>query len=368
MKPRHLISLCFVLALLAAKGPTHKATKNLQRILQQLDDARAQLRAAKKNERASTRILSELDALRFKTARSLRKLDQQLKAQQQKVGQLKGRVQVDQKEVHKIQQRLRSRLRSLSMLGRLGPWRILLAAKSLDQLALRRVLIKRIAVHDAILLRSLQRGRLRLSDDQQALLDAFDTLRQQRDDSKAALAALQQSRAERAAAIQKFGAQRGSLELQIEALRQSEKKLRQLIWRSSPHKIVKKGLAKLRGQLPWPVLGRVEPSQGGWNLRAARGLPVSAIAAGRIVHAGFLRAYGGLVIVDHGHGFHSLYAHLDSISVSTGQTIGAGARLGSLGDSESMDGVKLYFELRRNGRPVTLKHWLSRQARLPAQK
>lgn len=362
---RKFFGIVFLLALLGANSPKSKATKNLQQVLQQLGTARAQLRAAKKDERASTRALSDLDALRFSARRSLRKLEKQLAAQEQKVGSLKGQVQVDQGELHKIKSALRKRLQSLSMLGLLGPWRLLLTAKSLDQLALRRVLFKRIAIHDAELLRQLARGRLRLTDDQQALLDAVHELRQQRDQAKSALTELDLSREARAKAIQEFGAKRGSLELQIEALRQSEKKLRREIWRSSPHKIVKEGLAKLRGQLPWPVLGRVERDKGGWNLRAAKGLPVQAIAAGRVVHAGFLRAYGGLVIIDHGHGFHSLYAHLNNISVNSNQDIKRGARLGRLGDSESMDGPKLYFELRRGGRPVNLKFWMSKQALLP---
>ena len=365
MKMRQLIVLVFLFAVLGAKKPLGKAAQNLQQVLGQLAEARTQLRAAKRDERANTQALSDVDALMFRARRSLKKIEADLALQEKTVGHLRGQVHVDQAAVDKLKNRLRKRLRSLSMLGTLGPWRVLLAAKSLDQLALRRVLIKKVTIYDAELLGTLRQGRVRLSDDQQALLNALEALRQQRDASQATLKELELSRVARADAIQHFGKKRSSLELQIEALRQSEKKLRHLIWRHSPHKKNQEGLAKLRGQLPWPAPGRVEANNGGWNLRAAKGLPVRAIAAGRVVHAGFLRAYGGLVIIDHGHGFHSLYAHLDNISVKTNQTIKRATRLGSLGDSESLDGPKLYFELRRGGRPVNLKYWLSKQARLP---
>lgn len=348
-------------AALAANNP-----KQLHNVTKKLSDAMAQLRAVKRDERATTRALSDLDSARFRTQRALRRLDKELQAQTLKVGDLQGQVQVDETALAKLQAQLRRRLRALAQVGQLGPLRILLGSDSLDQFALRRVLLRRIAAHDALLLRQLKQGQYRLSADQQALVDALELLKQQRDETREALSQLEQSREERAEAVLKLGAKRGTLELQIEVLRESEKKLRHEIWRHAKPKGEAVGLAKLRGQIPWPVLGPVEPGKGGgWNLRAAKGQVVHAVAAGTVVHAGFLRAYGVLVIIDHGHGFHSLCAHLDQLNVKTGQAVPAGANLGSVGESESLDGPKLYFELRRGGRPVSLKNWLSRKARLP---
>jgi septal ring factor EnvC (AmiA/AmiB activator) len=83
------------------------------------------------------------------------------------------------------------------------------------------------------------------------------------------------------------------------------------------------------------------------------------VAPGRVVYAGWFRGYGNLVIVDHGEGYHTLAAHLASMSTAMGEEVGAGALLGTVGDTGSMRGPSLYFEVRERGRPVDPLAWLA---------
>jgi septal ring factor EnvC (AmiA/AmiB activator) len=98
--------------------------------------------------------------------------------------------------------------------------------------------------------------------------------------------------------------------------------------------------------------------QKGVDIRAPAGAEVRAIAPGRVAHAGWFRGYGNLVIVDHGDGFHSLVAHLASMNTAMGEEVEAGTLLGTVGDSGSLKGPYLYFELREGGRPVDPGAWL----------
>jgi septal ring factor EnvC (AmiA/AmiB activator) len=132
------------------------------------------------------------------------------------------------------------------------------------------------------------------------------------------------------------------------------------------------GLRARRGQLPFPVKGLVEVGFGrvvnprfntvtvqkGLDLRAAQGSPVSAIAPGTVVYAGWLKGYGTLVIVDHGDGYHSLYAHLAHSEVEVGNAVEEGERLGAVGDTGSLKGAYLYFEIRKGGQAVDPLPWL----------
>ncbi len=97
----------------------------------------------------------------------------------------------------------------------------------------------------------------------------------------------------------------------------------------------------------------------GIDLRAPRGAPVRAVAAGRVAWAGWFKGYGNLVILDHGDGYHSLVAHLASMSTATGEQVAQGALLGTVGDTESTKGSFLYFEIRERGRPVDPRGWIS---------
>jgi len=85
----------------------------------------------------------------------------------------------------------------------------------------------------------------------------------------------------------------------------------------------------------------------GIDLRGEMGDPVKAVDNGVVVYAGWNDwGYGNMVVVDHGFGWQSLYAHLAEVNVICGQEVYAGDKLGSVGDTGEADGVHLHFELR----------------------
>jgi septal ring factor EnvC (AmiA/AmiB activator) len=99
--------------------------------------------------------------------------------------------------------------------------------------------------------------------------------------------------------------------------------------------------------------------QNGVDIEAPAGAPVHAVAPGRVVHAGWFKGYGNLIIVDHGGGYHTLVAHLATMRTAMGEDVEAGEVLGTVGDSGSLKGPYLYFELREKGKPVDPRPWLA---------
>lgn len=92
-----------------------------------------------------------------------------------------------------------------------------------------------------------------------------------------------------------------------------------------------------------------------WNLEA--GTPVQAVGPGLVVYAARFEGYGKTVILDHGSGYHSVYAHLGEVGVEAGQFVGRADKLGLSGQTGSLEGPKLYFELRKDGRPIDPTPW-----------
>jgi septal ring factor EnvC (AmiA/AmiB activator) len=98
----------------------------------------------------------------------------------------------------------------------------------------------------------------------------------------------------------------------------------------------------------------------GIEIAAAQGTPVNAIAAGRVLFAGWFRGYGQMVILDHGSGDLSVSGYLEEVRVAAGDSVAAGQPIGSVGETGSSSGPGLYFEIRHDGKAVDPQLWLAK--------
>ncbi len=96
----------------------------------------------------------------------------------------------------------------------------------------------------------------------------------------------------------------------------------------------------------------------GLTWRIESGTDVLVVASGTVAWVGEMKGYGPVVIVDHGDKFVSLYAHLSRTAVEAGEELDAGDRIGAVGEAGSLEGPKLYFELRRGEQPIDPAPWL----------
>lgn len=126
-----------------------------------------------------------------------------------------------------------------------------------------------------------------------------------------------------------------------------------------------------KGAMPWPVEGRLvhrfgnPRNQGkmrwqGVSLQAEAGSTVSAVHHGRVVFADWLRGSGLLLVLDHGEGFMSLYAHNDSLLREVGDWVEVGSAIATVGSSGGQDQASLYFEIRKDGEPTDPLAWVAR--------
>jgi murein DD-endopeptidase MepM/ murein hydrolase activator NlpD len=87
----------------------------------------------------------------------------------------------------------------------------------------------------------------------------------------------------------------------------------------------------------------------GIDIAVGSGTPVVAAAAGTVIQAGWLGGYGNLVVVDHGNGLATAYAHNSSLAVGVGQAVGQGEVLAYSGSTGNSSGPHVHFEVRVNG-------------------
>jgi septal ring factor EnvC (AmiA/AmiB activator) len=200
-------------------------------------------------------------------------------------------------------------------------------------------------------------------------------------------ALLERTEAELAQAAERLERARGRRRASLEIIRSDRSKRRQAMdeLQSAAQELgrVVEGLAgdaplpeldiaKFRGLLDWPADGGVSAGFGtvvhprfktrvphpGLDIAAELGARIRSVFDGRVVFSDWMRGYGLTAIVDHGGGVLSIYAHASALLVEPGEAVARGQLLGLVGDTGSLSGAYLYFELREDGAPTDPVDWL----------
>ena len=212
--------------------------------------------------------------------------------------------------------------------------------------------------------RELAHKKEELSQQRRLLAEVQDSVRKDGEKKKQLLASLRQ---------EKDGRVRALKELEQAALR-LQKMIEEMSRRGVgkvPELPAGTGLDAMRGKLEWPVRGQVTGGFGktkhpefatevfrkGIDIEAPIGEEIRAVEKGRVVFAERFSGYGKMVIIDHGERYFSVYAHLSEILKKTGDAVQRGETLGTVGDSDSLAGSRLYFEMRKDGKSIDPLPW-----------
>lgn len=136
-------------------------------------------------------------------------------------------------------------------------------------------------------------------------------------------------------------------------------------------------ISRYKGKLDWPVQGTIlrkfgiilDPEfgtkrpQNGLDLRVPKGRPVRAVYSGRVLYADWFKNYGNLIILDHGEKVTSFYAHCDALLVAKGDFVEKEQIIAKSGDTGSLEGPMLHFEVREKTKAVDPQKWLKRRKR-----
>ncbi|MEE8509057.1 MAG: peptidoglycan DD-metalloendopeptidase family protein [Myxococcota bacterium] len=280
------------------------------------------------------------------------------------------------RRLERVRRAMSDRAAALYRAGDLGAVRMLFSAESLREFLSRVYALRILLTHDAELL-----ARHRSESEALGLAEtrareasvANDEAAAQRQERAQQLRQEQALKRALAARVHADRSRERSALVELEtATRALEETLASL--GSSRERPPLEGLffSALRGALEPPVaapiaseFGRVVDTEfqtqtlrKGVEFLAPLGSPVRAVAAGRVGFAGWFRGYGRLVILDHGDHYFTVSGHLDSIEVEVGDDVVAGQRIGSVGETGSLSGPRLYFEIRRGGRSLDPRQWI----------
>ena len=135
------------------------------------------------------------------------------------------------------------------------------------------------------------------------------------------------------------------------------------------------GFVALKGALPMPVQGEVVVPFGyhrdqrpynvksfhsGINIMADLGTRVRALYNGQVIYASWFKGYGNMMIIDHGEHYYTLSAQLEQLLKESGDTVQTGDVVGTVGDTATLSGPGLYFEIRHYGKPLDPVLWFKK--------
>jgi septal ring factor EnvC (AmiA/AmiB activator) len=387
-----------------AKAPrAHESREQLKEVQRELGREREKVQAARRKEASLSRELAALeDDLRAKT-KLLKDLEGKLRGSAQRIAKLSHDIGGTEARLQRSRNLLRQRLRAMYKQGRLGYVRVLLSADDLSSAGRRLKYLSALAAQDQRLIKvyntslaDLSQKRADFERYKQEVAEATEkaaTTRgqivEEQRKYRALLVKVREEKADHLAAVKELEKSAKDLQALIARL-QSEEERQRRASRTAPRRQGSRGegggkekeesldirddgrFARLRGKLPWPANGTLASTFGrqehprfhtvtfnrGIEITAPHGRDILAVAEGTVIYADWFKGYGRLVILDHGSGYFTLYAHAADFLVKTGDGVSGGQVIAKVGDSGSLEGSQLYFELRHKGKPQDPLAWL----------
>ncbi|MBQ3346274.1 MAG: peptidoglycan DD-metalloendopeptidase family protein [Synergistaceae bacterium] len=281
----------------------------------------------------------------------------------------------EQVKIDELSHKMSERLVDMYKYGDAGRMRTLFASRSVFEAVENAYLLKCMNDRDEAILSQLQEkvqnmdlSRRTMDDHQARLREKSEAVQTQRDKYKQSIK--DTNRFITSLQRQKALAEKAALEAE-EAQKAAGAMIAELQRKRARAFIPATGKGS---KFDWPVRGamsspfgyRIHPIlkrkilHAGIDIASPNGTPVKTAAPGEVIYNGWLRGYGRVVVIDHGRGFSTLYAHLSASLVHEGQIVKAGANIARVGRTGNVTGYHLHFEVRVYGTPADPIRYLKR--------
>ena len=292
-------------------------------------------------------------------------LDAEIAEISSRVRSVQARIDATQAEIDQIQDMATSQAVALYKSGSGESLEALLDSQSLSELDNKIELMGVAAQENTTSL--IRYGRLRVTIEAQhrELFAAQEELETTRADQAATLANLNEKHTELAANLAELESRLDKEQAHEQILAKQERELEQDILAAQAGRAVAAKGVSTSGYI-WPLGGAITSYYGprwgrmhtGIDIDGTTGQPIVASKDGRVIVASYYGGYGNAVVVDHGGGASTLYAHMSALNVSNGQSVSQGQVVGYVGATGNVTGDHLHFEVRVNGSPQDPMNYL----------
>ena len=343
--------------------------QQLNSVQQQIEAQQRKAELARRKEQTIAEqlraIQQELDTAEdeYETVNDqLENTEQHIKANVEISNRLTKKLEVQTKTLHR-------RIRDIYKNGQVNYLDVLLGAKDFNDFVGRMDILKKILAYDNALIQGTKADRETLRKAKEQLEADRAKIVELRKLAAAKREQVAERRQERRGVLNAATYERETAERAYRELIETSRQIEQMIKRIQSGE---KNIGGSTGTMTWPAEGeitspfgwRVHPIFGtqrlhtGIDIGADYGDAIRAADGGVVIHADWMGGYGNAVIIDHGNGISTLYAHNSQLLVDEGQTVAKGQTVARCGSTGYSTGPHLHFEVRQNGSPVNPLNYL----------
>ncbi len=364
-----IIAVLMILGLMASVVPVFVSASQaeINRQQQKKNEAQQQLETTKTKREKTLQAMESLEKEAGDIQAKINAVNSKIAETEKNLAEQQVKLDAATKKAEEQYELFKSRFRVMCEQGDVSYIEMLLSAKTFGDLVDKIEIVKEISQHDKAIFDKMEANRLEI----EAARDEIVALKQAQEDSKSDLtaqkSALEKKQQEQQAYMKELESDAASYQRIIDEADAAMESLRRRL--SGSLSSSSGGRAYVGGEFTWPTPScyyitshfsprRKNPVSGvykrhtGTDIGAAYGASIVAANSGTVTLAGWNSGYGNCVVIDHGGGRATLYAHMSSISVSSGQSVQRGQQIGLVGSTGNSTGPHLHFEVLINGSAV----------------
>ena len=383
----YLLAVFVSTVVLRAQDEITKRQAELENLREEIQNIETEIQERQKSERATLELLDGFDRKASLVQALIRRLHSAEKKVQGRIDSLKGELGRLEEQLAYLRDHYARYVTSVYKSGPVHDLELLLSSRSVNQMLIRAEYLRRFT-------EQRKKDTERIVEKKSEIEDLEAQLQQDLTEQRRLLAekGVEEDRlvtaiADRRDVLQRIRKDKKVLQREIERRMKAAKELESLIAGLIEAERVRKegetivhsppipgAFESKKGKLRWPVSGgavvarfgnqthptlKTVTQNPGIDIAVKSGTPISAVADGRVARIWWLVSYGNLIIIDHGGGYRTIYAHLADINVTEGQEVKEGDVIATGG--ETLDGSKLHFELWKDRDKQNPETWLSRR-------
>ena len=353
----------------------------------ELKELRLKIKTTESRERSTVNRLSSIDKEISLTGKLIQSLKYEEERARKTIYQLKNDILAKENELESLRIRYKQRVLRAYKKGRLTDLERVFSSTTWRQAVYRTHYLKIIAGIEKKITKKIEKILVEISRQKVELEVALrDNLNLKRD-KESQISSYRNMRINREKELNRIRNDKQALTSYVtekeEGVEQLEKIIkrvledkarfeRELRIRQQQEILKTKSFKALKGQLPWPADGRIVSKFGRqWNpklktttenpgvdIKGKPGSSIRSILGGVVTTITYIRGYGTTIIIDHGGGFYTVYSHVTNIQINVDSQVRNGDVIAYMGDSGSVNGTKLHFEIWGKGQKLDPEKWL----------
>ena len=351
--------------LIPTVGTLAVQSSQLQKTQDELEDVRSRLQSDRVEATGVKQRISILERDLNTLQIAIGQLDVEIVKVQSEVRDAEARVEQLKAQMAEVQERATEQAAALYKSGQYEVLNALLESTSLAELDARAEMLGIAAEENTSALIEFGRLKVQVERESRRLFEKQELLRESRNAKSELHGDLSTRQDELSATYAKLSDQISKLKNQEGDLAADADRLRDEILANQARRAVENLGTSAQGFI-WPLNGPITSGYGprwgrmhtGIDIDGYTGQPIVASKGGNVILASSYSGYGNAVIIDHGGGVATLYAHMSSFGVSAGQNVSQGQVVGNVGCTGSCTGDHLHFEVRINGNPTNPLNYL----------